>query len=250
MACNLKVKCVLNLYNCRNKYRRQCIKQDIRDDLENNINTNKFKIKDNGKLYCNIFGAKIIADWLNVDFSIYAESIAYLNSNKRLRESKRDLNVLVKLTYDDNPYMHFSDEYTNKYLSNLITSMCLNGKMLDEIDTNTLADRDIETLNSAVNKFNNIAKAGHNEQSYRIMNTYKYINDTDPDICKRALYYFDYDEIDINEQYMKLRHLDYCIELEKALRVNRKKANKRMKNKKNQKLIDEICNTQYSDNND
>lgn len=244
--CNLKVESVLNLFNCRDNDRREDIIAYIGYDLEDGINIDKFRDNDD-IIYCNVGGAKIISEWLNIDFPYYIDTLTYLNSNKRKTEIKRQLCTDINLKYTEDEQIHFNRKDNNKYISSILQGISLNGKTLDEVDNEKLSDRDIKTINGSINKYNNTAKAGHNDQSDRILNSYKYIEDKDPDIAKRALYNYDYKQVDLDEQYMKLRNMDFCTELQKALRANKKKFKKRMKRKKNRKFINDLYETQYPD---
>lgn len=246
---NLNVEQVLNIFNCRQEYRRDDIKAYIKYDLEDGKNTDKFIMYGNGELYCNVAGAKVIGTWLNRIVEDYEETFIYFNNNKRKTEMKRDLCTDINIKYNEEEQKHFGDIFMNDYISKILQEISLNGKYLDEIDTDKLSDRDRATINGSIKVYNKTAKAGHNNQSDRILKSYRYVEENDPDIAKRALYNFDYTEIDLDEQWMKLRNMDFCYELRKALKINRKKANKRLKNKKNQKFINSLYDTQNPDKN-
>ena len=245
---NLKVKQVLNLYNYRYKYYRKGIIKDIKEDLEDGKNTDKFilkKKKKKTKVYCNVEGAKIIAYWTNTDFSDYEETLIHLNANKRLTEDKPELNTTINLRHDDTKY--FKDEFLNGYISDECLVMALNGKTIKDIDINKCSARDIKTYNMLIKKYNDVAKAGHLEQDYRLSEVFKTLIEKDPDVCKRNMYIHDYNQVDIDEHMMRIKDYEGFIEMKKAITRYRKKADKNLEKKSNQRFLDELYETVYSD---
>lgn len=226
---NLKVKKVFKVFNFHDKYFKECITKDIIDDLDDGINTDKFTILENNKLYCNVYGAKLLASKLNINFSVYEDTLIFLNSESRKTEKKRDLDIDINLNHNDDIYVNH--KAVNDYISDICIGISLNGKSLDEIDKNKLSDKDIKTINGSIRKYNRIAKAGHYNQAHRLTSVYKYIEDNDPNICRRSLYNFDYDIIELEDFARRYDFYDY-IEIRKAYKKNVKKFNKKF-NKKN-----------------
>ena len=62
IPCNLKVKALFKTFDYRgDSYRKKCILKYIRDDINDGINTDKFEIKEDDELYCNAYGAGVVA---------------------------------------------------------------------------------------------------------------------------------------------------------------------------------------------
>ena len=224
--CNILVDKVFKVYNYRHTNLQDWIIKDVLDDLEEGKNTDKYEIKDDGKLYCNLEGAEDIADRTGADFSIYSSTLGFINSISMLTEDKIPLDVDISLTYDDELFEVFKDtklseEFLNECISDTIVGMSTIGKQLKDIDPIALSNKDRQTINGSVDKYRIVAKDGH-DQPERIKASYDYINTNDPDIISRMVYSLNPTTEDIDEQYMKYRKLDFD-EITLRLQFNKSK---------------------------
>ncbi|HAB65993.1 MAG TPA: hypothetical protein DCE23_01365 [Firmicutes bacterium] len=236
---SLEVVRVFNKYNFRDERMVDWIIDDIKYDLDNGINTDKYYVDEHDILWCNINGARDLADRIKCDFKPHKRSLCFLNSINYLTEDKIPLNVDIHLDHSDIDELPIHPETINNFISGECVGMALNGKRLDEIDIVRLSNKDRTTLNGTIETYNKSAQL-NNSQRIRIKKAFKYIEDNDPDICGRALYNFDYDMRDL-EDYRERRHaMEYphifsqlFKESEKMLEKRRKKSRKN--NKKNNK---------------
>lgn len=240
IPCNLKVKALFKTFDYRgDSYRKKCILKYIRDDINDGINTDKFEIKEDDELYCNAYGAGVVARWLNINFDIYENELSFLNACNMLTEDKILLNTDIYLSHNEEDFEPFDEihpETINNYISYKCAGMCLLGKRLEEIDQNLLSNKDRNTINNTVYTYNDEAKVG-NEQAERILAAYDYVDKNDPGICIRSLYNFQHEYIDIDEEDDKLSRLNVenmtkCFkESNRRLEKIRKKHEKKSKKK-------------------
>lgn len=209
--CNLKVKKVFKAYNYRHTYLEEWIVKDILDDLEEGKNTDKFEIKENGKLYCNVAGAEYIANRVSADFKYYKGALSFQNATNMLTEEKIPLNTNIDLKHDIPDKlkdMGATEEFINGCISDTILGISTFGHQLDDIDPMMLSNKDRQTINGSFGVYNRSADQ-EKEHSERMCDTYEYVNTNDPDIITRMIYNLDPEYVDIDEQYDKFRHLEY-----------------------------------------
>lgn len=209
--CNLKVKKVFKTYNYRHTYLEECITKDILDDLEEGKNTDKFEIKEDGKLYCNVAGAEYIAYRVGADFKYYKATFAFRNAVNMLTEDKIPLNTNIDLTYDipdDYKEMGVTEEFLNQCIADTIGGITLFGYQVKDIDPSVLSNKDIKTINGSFDKYRIMTDDGKNHNEC-ICGAYEYVNKNDPEILTRMIYTLDPDYVDIDEQYEKYRKLEY-----------------------------------------
>lgn len=230
--CVLTVKDLYRAFDYRGDLRKKYVMQDITEDLEDGINTDKFEIKEDGKVYCNVEGAELLARILGVNFEIYRENIGFLYACKLLTEDKIPLDVDIHLQHEDfEDFNNIKSDTLNDYISYKCVGMSLLGKRLEDIDQNLLSNRDRETINSSTNVYNREASFGK-EQNERLLSAYDYIDKNDPGIVVRSLYNYDYEEIDIDEEIEKLRRMNFA----NVYKYLDNKGDKRLENLKNKNV--------------
>lgn len=210
IPCCIKVKELYAAFDYRNYYRKKYLLQDITEDLEDGINTDKFEIKEDGEIYCNVEGAAWVARHLGINFNIYQGQIAFLNSCNNITEDKIPLDLDIHLEHEVfEEFDHINPKSLNKFISYKCTDMCLMGKRIEDIDQNLLSNKDRKTMNNCVDEYNKKAIAGK-DQRYRLLAAFDYIDKHDPGIVVRSLYNFDYEEIDIDEEIQKIHHMNFA----------------------------------------
>ena len=229
----LRVRNIFDMFNFRDEYTIDWIMDDIRDDLIDGKYEDKYYLDDDGDLWCNVEGADDLAYRLNIDFNEYRRPLRFMNSINFLTEDKIPLNVDIHLDHENS--FPIKDSIINKYISGECIGISLNGKRLEEIDIDLLSIKDRNTLNGSIDKYNEKASRGF-EQCERLKSVYKYVEDNDPDICKRMTYLLDYDwheYDDFSERYLSL-FID-CPNITSAYAETYKKLKKRRKKDKRNK---------------
>lgn len=226
----LNVDKLLDMAQCFDEYYRDNIYDEIEYNIERERKINYFENTDDG-YRCNITGAKHILSVLGLDENEYSQTLNYLVKD----DFKLDG---IKLNTELDICVNGKDEQAcidgKKFIENICLGICTNGKGLDEIDTSKLRKRDIKTINNAVKRYEDMAKAGHESNAKKLCSVYDYINDNDPDICRRMLYYYDYDPIDLGDFKDRYNFMDYK-EIRKALNKCFKKDKKKRKKNKRKK---------------
>lgn len=225
----LNVDKLLDMVQCYDEYYRDNIYDEIEFNIERERKINYFENTDDG-YRCNISGAKHILTVLGLDEREYSQTLDYLKKDDFELDG-------IKLNTELDICVNGKDEQAcidgKKFIENICLGICTNGKGLDEIDTSKLRKRDINTINNAVKRYEDMVKAGHKSNAKKLCSVYDYVNDNDPDICRRMLYYYDYDPIDLGDFKDRYNFMDYK-EIRKALnKCFKKDKKKRKKNKKN-----------------
>lgn len=231
---NLDYDYIFNVFNYRNEYKIEKLREEIIDTLD----SNKFYINEYGDIMCSIDGAKYIAEYINIDIEPYLDTLRFLNSANFLTEDKIPLKTDIYLKHDEDIYINHN--VINKYISGELSAMSLLGNHLKDIeDPMMLSNKDRETINGSIDEYNNKAKEDY-EQHKRLKAAHKYIQDNDPDINKRAAYNLGSDYKDIDRFYERsffMEDYDFQAMFEdssKRLDKMRKKSDKK-KDKKNKK---------------
>ncbi|HAB65990.1 MAG TPA: hypothetical protein DCE23_01350 [Firmicutes bacterium] len=81
---NLDYDYIFNVFNYRNEYKIEKLREEIIDTLDDD----KFYINEYGDIMCSIDGAKYIAEYINIDIEPYLDTLRFLNSANFLTEDK------------------------------------------------------------------------------------------------------------------------------------------------------------------
>lgn len=225
----LNVDKLLDMVQCFDEYYRDNVYDEIEYNIEKEHKIDFFENTDDG-YRCSVSGAKHIISILGLNENEYSQTLDYL------KKDDFDLDG-VKLNTELDIRVNGRDEQAcadgKKFIENVCLGICTNGKNIDEIDTSKLRKRDINTINNAVKRYEDMAKAGHKSNAKKLCSVYDYINDNDPDICRRMLYYYDYDPIELGDFIDRYNFMQYNA-IRKAINKNFKK-NRKKNNKKNKK---------------
>ena len=227
----LNVDKLLDMLQCYDEYSRENQYDEIEYQMDVYDDISYYKVIDNEK-YCDIKGAKKIIDSLGLDYDEYKDTIEYLNKddNRDGIELKTDLKIRVTGGVDNK-----ANDDGKSFIEDIVMGICTNGKSIDEIDTSILRKRDIVTINNAMKTYEDSVKAGHKSNPRNLCKVYDYVNDNDPDICRRMLYYYDTDPIDLGDYKDRYNFMEYD-KIRKALNKcykKKRKENKKNKNKQN-----------------
>ena len=184
---------------------------DLLDEIDWNIGyteTDYYEYDENGDVKMNVDGAVHLINRLGLDKMTYEPLLAYLNKTEgRTPNISLDTNLHIRVNNVSDQYI--TQEEAKKYIETICTNISTNGKDINELDTTKLRERDIKTINSSVKRYEDMAKAGHKSNAKKLKAVYDYVNDEDPDICIRMLYYYDYDPIDFGDFIDRYNYMDF-----------------------------------------
>lgn len=221
----LKFSSVLKLIQESDDY----IIDDLLDEIDWTIeNTKKdfYEYDENGEVLMNIDGGVYLINYLGLDERNYKPLLAYLSKTEGSKpDISLDTNLHIRI--DNIPNQDITQEEAKKYIETICTNVSTIGKDINELDTTKLRERDIKTINRSVKRYEDMAKAGHKSNAKKLKAVYDYVNDNDPDICRRMLYYYDYDPIEFGDFIDRYNYMDF-----KEIKKTFKKFKKYNKNDK------------------
>ena len=212
---------VLKMVMCDDEY----IKDNLIDEMNYYMNDRKrtdFYEKNGDEYFMNVEGAVELLHNINIDTDNYLETLQFLNKSYKDRTLELNTDLNIKITNCD----EINQNELKNYIEEICTNICTNGKRLADIDTTKLTNRDVKTINRAVGRYEDMARAGHKSNAKKLTSVYEYVERYDPDICSRMLYYYDYDDIDICDFIDRYTYMKYK-ELQKILNKGFKRKNKK-----------------------
>ena len=220
----LKFSGVLKLLQESDDY----IIDNLRDEIDWNIEyTEKdfYEYDENGDVNMDVDGAVHLINYLGLDERIYKPMLSYLDKTEGcVPNISLDTNLHIRV--DNVSDQDITQEEAKKYIETICTGVSTNGKDINELDTTKLRERDIKTINRSVKRYEDMAKAGHRSNAKKLKAVYDYVNDYDPDICIRMLYYYDYDPIDFGDFIDRYNYIDFK-EIKKTFKKFKKYNKKR-----------------------
>ena len=220
----LKFSSVLKLIQESDEY----IVDGLLDEIDWTIeNTKKdfYEHDENGDVNMNVEGGVYLINYLGLDENKYRPTLAYLNKTEG-RKPNISLDTNLHIRVDNISEQDITQEEAKKYIETICTNVSTNGKDINELDTTKLRERDINTINRSVKRYEDMAKAGHKSNAKKLKAVYDYVNDNDPDICRRMLYYYDYDPIEFGDFIDRYNYMDYK-QIKKAFKKFKKYNKKR-----------------------
>lgn len=220
----INVDKLFNMTMFNDEFYREWVTQDIKDEIDK-YNGSIVMIDD--QLFCNPDGCREILDTINRDEDEYIGALLYIS-----KDDKSDIPVDTEIIgHVKNNKV--DEETVKRYIRRVCLGISTNGKCLSDDELNKLYARDKKTINNSFKKYNDSVKAGHCKNSVNLPKVYDYINNEDPDICKRMLYYYEYDPIELGDFLDRYNFMDYK-EIRKAITKSYRKDRKKNK-KKNKK---------------
>ena len=223
----ISVEKLFNMTLFNDEFYREWVTQDIKDEIDE-YNGSIVMIDD--QLFCNTDGCREILDTINRDEDEYIGALLYISKN-----DKSDIPVdteIIGAIKNEN----VDEEILKRYIRRVCLGISTNGKCLSDDELDMLYARDKKTINQSFKIYNDSVKAGHCKNSVNLPKVYDYINNEDPDICKRMLYYYEYDPIELGDFLDRFNYMDYKAirkAITKSFRKDKKKHEK--KNKKYRK---------------
>lgn len=181
------------------------------DEIDWNINYTEndyYEYDKNGDVTMNVKGGVHLINYLGLDERRYKPLLAYLNKTEG-RKPNIYLDTNLHICVDNVLSQDITQQDAKKYIETICTNVSTNGKDINELDTTKLRERDINTINRSVKRYEDMAKAGHKSNAKKLKAVYDYVNDEDPDICRRMLYYYDYDPIEFGDFIDRYNYMDY-----------------------------------------
>ena len=194
---------------------------DLLDEIDWNIEyteTDYYERDENGDVNMNVKGGVHLINYLGLNEKRYKPLLAYLNKTEGCKPNvSLDTNLHIRV--DNISDQDITQEDAKKYIETICINVSTNGKDINELDITKLRERDINTINRSVKRYEDMAKAGHRSNAKKLKAVYDYVNDEDPDICIRMLYYYDYDPLKNNlliyhqsqSYYIYFQQLDYQV---------------------------------------
>lgn len=184
-----------------------------------------YEYDENGEVLMNIDGCAYLINYLGLDENKYRPTLSYLSKTEGLKPNV-SLDTNMHICVDNIPEQDITQEEAKKYIETICANVSTNGKDINELDITKLRERDIKTINRSVKRYEDMAKAGHKSNAKKLKAVYDYVNDNDPDICRRMLYYYDYDPIEFGDFIDRYNYMDYK-EIKKVFKKFKKYNKKR-----------------------
>lgn len=184
---------------------------DLLDEIDWNIEyteTDYYERDENGDVNMNVKGGVHLINYLGLNEKRYKPLLAYLNKTEGCKPNvSLDTNLHIRV--DNISDQDITQEDAKKYIETICINVSTNGKDINELDITKLRERDINTINRSVKRYEDMAKAGHRSNAKKLKAVYDYVNDEDPDICIRMLYYYDYDPIEFGDFIDRYNYMDF-----------------------------------------
>lgn len=220
----ISVEKLFNMTMFNDEFYREWVTQDIKDEIETGNNNHVFVIDD--ELFCDMKGCRDILDIINRNEDEYMGSLEYISKNDK-SDTHVDTEIIGTIKNEN-----VDEEILKRYIRRVCLGISTNGKCLSDDELDMLYARDKKTINQSFKIYNDSIKAGHSKNSVNLPKVYDYINDKDPDICRRMLYYYDYDPVELGDFLDRYNFMDYK-KIRKAITKSYRKDKK--KNKKYRK---------------
>lgn len=210
------------------EYYREWIKQDLIDMMDK---THDAFIIDDGELYCDMNGCRDVLGRINRDEDEYMDALSYIS---KYDESDTTVNTQVAGSVNSK---NVDEETIKRYMRRICLGISTNGYCLPDEDLNLLNEKDKMTINNSFKVYNDSIREGNIRNSINLPKVYDYVDKNDPDICRRMLYYYDYDKAELGDFLDRYNYMDYKAirkAITKSFRKDKKKHEKKNK-KKNKK---------------